>query len=162
MNKIIKTKDKKKIKEVSANEYDSSELENNSQPKTIFWTAFVSVFLTLCVVLFFSDELNKQGESDISTFFRGLVIFFTLIFTPATIIYRLMFGKIDRENLNDFYYFFILVIVAVFFVIIDQSILFFDVIESYVLRMIISLITAIFFTKKILSWVFTKGINTNN
>jgi hypothetical protein len=138
------------------------ELTTNSKSKTIFWTAFISVVLTLSVVLFFSGELNKQGESDFRDFLIGLEILLILISIPATIIYRLIFGKIDSEDLYFFYYIFILAIGAVFFVIIDQSILFFDVIESYVLRMIISLITAIFITKKFLSWVFKKGINTNN
>ena len=147
---------------LNPDEDEKKELENNLQPKTIFWTAFVSIVLTLSVVLFFSGELNKQGESNISTFTEGLGLLLMLIFLPAIIIYRLMFGKIDREDLYSLYYFFILAIVAVFFVIIDQSILFFDVIESYVLRMIISLITAIFITKKFLSWVFKKGIITNN
>lgn len=152
MNKIIKTKDKKKIKEVSANEDDSSDLENNSQPKTIFWTAFVSVFLTLSVVLFFSGELNKQGESDISTFFKGLGIVLTLLFVPATIIYRLMFGKIDREQDESLYYLFALFSFVIFLYAMGEILNIF-IPESLIL-VLVSSISSILLTIVFLKWMY--------
>ncbi len=91
-------------KVLNPDEDENKELENNLQLKTIFWTAFVSIVLTLSVVLFFSGELNNhfenemKGDSDFSNYFKGLSLILFGLFVPATIIYRLMFGKIDRDH----------------------------------------------------------------
>lgn len=82
---------------------EENELTTNSQSKTNYWTSLISVVLTLSIVLFFSGELRDENESDISIFFKGLAITITLLFVPATIIYRLMFEKIDREDFQFYY-----------------------------------------------------------
>lgn len=84
---------------------EEDELTTNSQSKTIYWTALISIILTLSVVLYYNKEFNEGSE--ISTFFKGVLFVIILLFVPATIIYRLMFGKIDREDFQ-FYYPFLL------------------------------------------------------
>lgn len=80
---------------------EEDELTTNSQSKTIYWTALITIILTLSVVYYYNEDVNNGSEG--STFFRGLAITITLLFVPATIIYRLMFGKIDREDFQFYY-----------------------------------------------------------
>ena len=80
---------------------EEDELTTNSQSKTIYWTALISIILTLSVVLYYNKEFNEGSE--ISTFFKGVLFVIILLFVPATIIYRLMFGKIDREDFQFYY-----------------------------------------------------------
>ena len=47
---------------------EEDELTTNSQSKTIYWTALISIILTLSVVLYYNKEFNEGSE--ISTFFR--------------------------------------------------------------------------------------------
>lgn len=129
--------------------------------KTIFWSSFISILMTLTLVSYLSDVFGRSGENKIYIFLQCFGLVVTLLSVPATLVFRLLFGKIKSID-NDFYYFFILAIVAISFVIIDQILLFFEVTENYVIRMIISLIAAIFFTKKFLGWVFTKANNIKN
>ena len=129
------------------------------EKKTIFWTAFVSVFLTLSVVLFFSGELNKQGESDISTFFKGLGIVLTLLFVPATIIYRLMFGKIDREKNYDFYGFFVLFSFVIFLYAMTEILKIF--IPKSLILVLVSSISSILPTIVFLKWMYKPKSNQN-
>ena len=127
------------------------------EKKTIFWTSFITVILTLTLVSYFTDYFKSEG-SEIGYFFKCLGLVTTLLFVPATLVFRLLFGKIKSDN-SDYYFLFALAIVAIFFVIINEIILYFYKTESYVTRrliMIISLITAIFFTKNFLNGVFYK------
>jgi hypothetical protein len=52
-------------------------------------------------VLYFNKEFNEGSE--IEGVLKGLSIVIVLLFVPATIIYRLMFGKIDREDFQFYY-----------------------------------------------------------
>jgi hypothetical protein len=80
---------------------EKDDLISNSQYKTIYWTALITIILTLSVVLYFNKEFNEGSE--IEGVLKGVSIVIVLLFVPATIIYRLMFGKIDREDFQFYY-----------------------------------------------------------
>ena len=139
------------------------ELTTNSKSKTIFWTAFISVVLTLSVVLFFSGELNKQGEKDISTFFKGLGIVISLLFVPATIIYRLMFGKFDKEHDNySLYYLFAIFSFAIFWgASMEIAIKYINIPRGEFTLDIICLLISFLITRVFLKWVYIPFSNQN-
>lgn len=136
---------------------EEDELTTKSQFKTIFWSSLISIVLTLSVVLYFSGEFNKQDESDFSNFFRGLGIITILGWFPATIIYRLMFGKIESEvaKANHLYYITALSLFAIFLTL-TGNILVKYVTPGYFLGGITVLIS-ILITRFFLKWIFSKN-----
>ena len=80
---------------------EEDDLTTNSQSKTIYWTALITIILTLSVVLYYNKEFNEGSE--IEGILKGVSFVIMLLFVPATIIYRLMFGKIDRKDFKFYY-----------------------------------------------------------
>ena len=133
------------------------ELTTNSKSKTIFWTAFFSVTITLIIVLY--SNLNESGVSNISTFFNKMTLVLTLLSMPATIIYRLMFGKIDREKDYDFYYLFAIFSFALFLYVMTEILKIF--IPKSLILVLVSLISSILPTIVFLRWMYKPKSNQN-
>ena len=80
---------------------EEDELTTNTQSKTIYWTALITIILTLSVVLYYNKKFNEGTE--IEGVLKGVSFVIILLFVPAIIIYRLMFGKIDRKDFQFYY-----------------------------------------------------------
>ena len=152
---------------LNPDEEENNELENNSQPKTIFWTALITIILTLSVVLYYNKEFNEGSE--ISTFFKVVSFVIMLLFVPATIIYRLMFGKIDKEVAQAFhlYYPIAFFLFGIFLVLTAETIKFIKlevltIGESKVLLIITSAIISIIITKWFLKLMFFTKFKQDN
>ena len=133
------------------------ELTTNSKSKTIFWTAFFSVTITLIIVLY--SNSNESGVSNISTFFNKMTLVLTLLSMPATIIYRLMFGKIDRDKNYDFYYLFAIFSFALFLYVMTEILKIF--IQKSLILVLVSLISSILTTIVFLRWMYKPKSNQN-
>jgi hypothetical protein len=154
--------------EINFNEEDSNELESNSQSKTIFWTSFVSVVLTLNIVLYFSGKFSKNNQNAFEVFYMGLIVILIFLIIPSSIIYRLLFGKINRNgNFFELFYFMAFASFAIFSKLMGELIMFMKP-ESFINGeneyplIITSIIFSIIITKWFLKWMFFTKFKHDN
>lgn len=74
-------------------------MEKKSNNKTIFWTSLISIILTLTAVVYFTNYMRDFDEGEFEYFLKSLFFICIIFWVPTTIIYRLIFGKINREDI---------------------------------------------------------------
>lgn len=126
----------------------------NSNNKKIFWTALISIILTLTAVMYFTDLGRDFDEGDFEHFFISLLIICIIFFLPATIIYRIFFGKIDKKVFGDNYYFFFFGLAIVIWALLMEAFDLISLFEDRVIGMIVLGIISLIITKMTTNSVF--------
>ncbi len=133
-------------------------MKKNSYNKTIFWTSLISIILTLTAVVYFTNYMRDFDEGNFEFFFKSLVMICFLFFIPATIIYSIIFGKINKKVVGDIYYFFFFLLATVIWGLLMEKFDLIDFFENRIIGMIVLGIISLIITKMITYSVF-KSIN---
>lgn len=132
-------------------------MEKKSNNKTIFWTSLISIILTLTAVVYFTNYMRNFDEGEFEYFLKSLGIICFLFFIPATIIYSIIFGKIELQP-GENYYFFFFILATFIWVLLMEGFDLIDFFEDRKIGMIVLGIISLIITKMTTNSVF-KSIN---
>jgi hypothetical protein len=132
-------------------------MNQNSNYKNIFLTALISIILTLTAVIYFTDFGRDSDEGNFEFFFKSLLMLCFIFSVPATIIYSIIFGKIDRENFQlygPFLFFTFIVTLLVLDSLLELGILRGNVRSSSTSLVVIIFVLSLLITKLVARIVF--------
>jgi len=131
-------------------------MKKRNDTQTIYWTALVSVTLTLTLVAYFTNFLRDYDDNELYHLFKTFLVTLLVVLIPATIIYRLLFGKIYDPNWNISGVF-SLFLGGYLFISIDNYFILSSSFENRAMRLIVAAVIAIIITKIIYNFCFTSG-----